>query len=100
MNGKLRAITGRELIGALRRLGFEVIRSKGSHFFLRHPDGRRTVVPVYRGETIGKGLVGQILRDCELTSEELRKFLYHANAMPSGYVGVNVYASEGPTSKR
>lgn len=54
MNGKLRAISGRELIGALRRMGFEVIRSKGSHFFLRHLDGRGTVVPVHRGQTVGR----------------------------------------------
>ncbi|NLE40654.1 MAG: addiction module toxin, HicA family [Lentisphaerae bacterium] len=34
------AITGSQLIKALRRLGFDVIRIKGSHHFLQHPDGR------------------------------------------------------------
>lgn len=69
------APTGKQLIKALRKLGFEVIRIKGSHHFLRHSDGRCTVVPVHRGETIGRGLLAQILRDCEVTQDEVRKQL-------------------------
>lgn len=69
------SITGAQLIRALRRLGFEVVRIKGSHHFLQHQDGRCTVVPVHRGETIGRGLLAQILRDCELSSEELQEKL-------------------------
>ena len=67
------ALNGTQLIKALRRLGFDLIRIKGSHHFLRHPDGRCTVVPVHRGETIGCGLVAQILRDCEITREDIQK---------------------------
>ncbi|MCX5852305.1 MAG: type II toxin-antitoxin system HicA family toxin [Deltaproteobacteria bacterium] len=69
------SVTGSQLIKALRKLGFEVIRTKGSHHFLRHPDGRSTVIPVHLGETIGRGLLAQILRDCELFRDELRKIL-------------------------
>ncbi len=68
---KLPRVKGQELIAALRKAGFEVIRIKGSHRFLRHPDGRCTVVPVHRGETIGPGLMSKILRDCEMTWDEL-----------------------------
>jgi predicted RNA binding protein YcfA (HicA-like mRNA interferase family) len=67
------ATTGTHVIKALRRLGFDLIRVKGSHHFLRHPDGRCTVVPIHRGETIGRGLLAQILRDCEITREELQE---------------------------
>ncbi len=67
------ALNGTQLIKALRRLGFDLIRIKGSHHFLRHPDGRCTVVPVHRGETIGRGLFAQILRDCEITREDIQK---------------------------
>ncbi len=70
-----RALTGTQLIKALRKLGFDVIRAKGSHRFLRHSDGRATVVPVHRGETIGRGLLAQILRDCEITRDELQEQL-------------------------
>ena len=69
------AVSGSKLIKALRKLGFDVIRVKGSHHFLRHPDGRCTVVPVHRGESIGRGLLAQILRDCELTKSDLQKHL-------------------------
>jgi len=67
------ALSGIQLIKALRRFGFELIRVKGSHHFLRHADGRCTVVPVHRGETIGRGLLAQIFRDCEITREDLQK---------------------------
>jgi predicted RNA binding protein YcfA (HicA-like mRNA interferase family) len=43
-------ITGPELVKALERVGFSVARSKGSHRFLTHSDGRRTVVPVHSGK--------------------------------------------------
>jgi len=66
------AFSGPQLIKALRRLGFEIIRVKGSHHFLRHPDGRCTVVPAHRGEMIGRGLLAQILRDCKLTRADIQ----------------------------
>lgn len=58
------------MVAALRKAGFEVARIKGSHHFLRHPDGRGTVVPVHGGETIGPGLLTAILRDAELDRED------------------------------
>jgi predicted RNA binding protein YcfA (HicA-like mRNA interferase family) len=66
-------MTGSRLIRALRKMGFEVIRIKGSHHFIQHQDGRCTVVPVHRGESIGRGLLAQILRDCDITKEDLQK---------------------------
>ena len=68
-------VTGRELIAVLRKAGFEVVRVKGSHHFLRHTDGRATVVPVHSGEIIGPGLLTAILRDCEMGREEFSSLL-------------------------
>ena len=68
-------LTGKELIRALKKVGFEVVRIKGSHHRLNNPDGRVTTVPVHSGETIGPGLLGQILRDCELTPAQLDAIL-------------------------
>ena len=42
---KLPQITAVDLIKILKKLGFEVVRQQGSHIFLRHNDGRTTVVP-------------------------------------------------------
>ena len=72
---KLPSLTGKRLIAALNKAGFEVLRIKGSHYFLSHLDGRTTVVPVDSGETIGPGLLAKILRDCEITRKELRELL-------------------------
>jgi predicted RNA binding protein YcfA (HicA-like mRNA interferase family) len=54
------ALTGKELVAALKKAGFEVLRVWGSHHYLRHDDGRSTVVPVHSGETIGPGLFANI----------------------------------------
>jgi len=65
------AISGKLLIKTLEGFGFSVVRSKGSHFFLKHKDGRCTTVPVHSGESIGIGLLSKILRDCELKKEDI-----------------------------
>ena len=65
------ALTGKTLIAALAEAGFEVIRIRGSHHYIRHPDGRSTVIPMHAGETIGPGLMVKILKDCELSREDL-----------------------------
>jgi predicted RNA binding protein YcfA (HicA-like mRNA interferase family) len=68
---RLPRITGSQLVRALRREGFEVVRVKGSHHFLRHGDGRATVVPVHAGDTIGPGLLASILSDVGITRDKL-----------------------------
>ena len=72
---QLPRLTGREVIAALGKAGFGVVRVKGSHHRLRHADGRVTTVPVHAGETIGPGLMASILRDVELTREEFLSLL-------------------------
>ncbi len=73
---ELPIVKSRELIRALEKLGFQVIRkSKGSHWQLEHADGRRTTVPVHKGRDVGPGLLRKILRDCELTVDDLKDYL-------------------------
>jgi len=68
---RLPRLKGKELIRILEKLGFEVVRSRGSHFLLRHADGRTTTVPVHAGEVLGPGLLRSILRDVELGVDDL-----------------------------
>ena len=68
-------VTGADLIAALSSIGFGVVRIRGSHHFLRHSDGRTTVVPVHGPETLGPGLLSKILRDCELSPDDLAGLL-------------------------
>ncbi|MBI3450217.1 MAG: type II toxin-antitoxin system HicA family toxin [Acidobacteria bacterium] len=72
---RLPRLTGKRVVAALRRAGFVVVRTKGSHHFLRHPDGLTTVVPVHVGESLGPGLLAKILSDCEMTPVEFQQLL-------------------------
>ena len=72
---RLRRVTGRQTLKALQSAGFAVVRMKGSHHFLRHPDGRATVVPIHAGETLGPGLLNQILKDAEIERDDFNEFL-------------------------
>jgi predicted RNA binding protein YcfA (HicA-like mRNA interferase family) len=46
-----------------------------ANVFLKHSDGRVTTVPIHSGETLGPGLLRSILRDVELSVEDLVKVL-------------------------
>jgi predicted RNA binding protein YcfA (HicA-like mRNA interferase family) len=66
----------RELIRALERMGFDLLRkSRGAHQQFEHPDGRRTTVPMHKGRDVGPGLLRKILRDIEIDANELKKWL-------------------------
>lgn len=75
MSERLPTLTGAELIAALERGGFVVLRVRGSHHFLRDSEGRTTVIPVHAGETIGRGLLAKVLRDCGWDREQLKALL-------------------------
>lgn len=64
-----------EVLDAWHAAGFEAVRQRGSHIQLRHPDGRVVTVPMHGGQDIGRGLLRKILRDTDLTVEELLSLL-------------------------
>ena len=73
---KLPIVRAADLIKALEKLGFTCTRkSKGSHFRYVHPDGRKTTVPVHKGKDISRGLLRKILRDVDITADELKRLL-------------------------
>lgn len=72
--GNLPVLKPQEVIRILEVLGFSIIRQKGSHVQLRHPDGRGTTVPVHKGRDVAPGLLRKIASDINLTVEE---FLSH-----------------------
>jgi predicted RNA binding protein YcfA (HicA-like mRNA interferase family) len=68
---QLPVISGKEFIKFLQTVGFIIARVNGSHFRLKHPDGRITTVPVHKKEDLPKGLMRKIIReDLELEQEE------------------------------
>ncbi|HEX73935.1 MAG TPA: type II toxin-antitoxin system HicA family toxin [Dehalococcoidia bacterium] len=72
---RLPSLTGEQVIKALGKTGFQVLRQKGSHIYLKHPDGRATVVPVHKGESVGRGILRKIMQDADLSREEFMKLL-------------------------
>ncbi len=69
-----RNVKGKQLITVLERLGFKIVGKKGSHFRFVHSDGRWTQVAVHP-KPIPQGTLRAILRQTELTVEELLKLL-------------------------
>jgi predicted RNA binding protein YcfA (HicA-like mRNA interferase family) len=73
---KLPILKPEELIKALEKMGFFCSRkSRGSHFRYKHPDGRKTTVPIHKGKDIGRGLLRKILKDVDISVEELKRLL-------------------------
>ena len=68
---KLPLLKGQDLIAILKKHGFEVIRQRGSHVRMKHPDGRVTTVPIHKGQNIGRGLLRKIMRDTELSVDDI-----------------------------
>lgn len=63
------------MIRILEKASFIIIRQRGGHARLRHADGRVVTVPIHPGQDIGRGLLRKILRDAELSPEELMDLL-------------------------
>ena len=61
----------KDIIRALRVLGFEFIRQKGSHAFFRNPtSGRSTLVSIHGGEDIDRSLLHSILQESGISPDE------------------------------
>ena len=72
MSRKLPATSAKRLIKILDKKGFVQVRQSGSHAIFRHADGRRTTVPVHSSRDLGLGLLKQIMKDADISPEELR----------------------------
>jgi predicted RNA binding protein YcfA (HicA-like mRNA interferase family) len=73
LSEKLPILSGKEIIKVLSKIGFVPVRQRGSHVFMRHPDGRRTVVPMHK--EVNKSTLVDILSQTKLTKGDLLKLL-------------------------
>lgn len=72
---KLKPVEAERVIKALAKMGFQSVRQKGSHLIMKHPDGRRTVVPVHPGEELGRGILMEIMNDVGISKKEFLELL-------------------------
>jgi predicted RNA binding protein YcfA (HicA-like mRNA interferase family) len=71
---KLPQVSGQQCIAALRRLGFTVIRQRGSHVVLRREDPfAQLVVPDHK--QLDRGTLRSILRQADVSVEEFSSVL-------------------------
>ena len=72
---RLPVVSGRAVVQALEKAGYEVDRQKGSHIVLRQRQAphRRVTVPDHK--EIAKGTLRAILRQVGLTIDELVQLL-------------------------
>ena len=68
-------LTAEKIIKILLTRNFEIKRRKGSHVQLEDDEGRRVTVPLHPGRKIGRGLLRKIMRDAEISREELMELL-------------------------
>lgn len=68
----LPTLSGKAVVRALQRDGFEVLRVSGSHQILKHPDrtGSKVVVPVHGSRDLPRGTLRSILDQAGLTVAE------------------------------
>jgi predicted RNA binding protein YcfA (HicA-like mRNA interferase family) len=55
----------REVLQKIKQGGCAVVRQKGSHAFIRCPNGCTTVLPMHAGEDLKIGLLKAIEKDLE-----------------------------------
>ena len=68
---KLPVVSGDQAVRAFQRLGYHVVRQRGSHLRLHHPtDSTRQPLTIPRHRELGHGLLRKLLRDAKLTAEE------------------------------
>jgi predicted RNA binding protein YcfA (HicA-like mRNA interferase family) len=73
---RLPSLSGRDLVRALKRAGFEEVRQRGSHVALCKRTPKRTykvIVPLH--SSLARGTLFDILKQAGLTPEELRSLL-------------------------
>lgn len=70
-------MSGKELIKALSKIGFEHIRTRGSHVILNKLDAEKgkITVPVPLHKELAKGTLKSIMRQTDLTLEKLLQLL-------------------------
>lgn len=69
---KLPVIKDRDLLRALKRMGFIEVRQPGtSHVFLKHADGRIAVVAMHSGRDVPRGTLANILERSGITVDQL-----------------------------
>ncbi len=75
MSEKLPRVTATDIIRVLEKAGFFLSRQSGSHKIFKNNQGLRVTVPYHVGATLHPKVLKSVLKDAELTLEDLKHFL-------------------------
>jgi predicted RNA binding protein YcfA (HicA-like mRNA interferase family) len=69
---RLPSLKARDVIRALQKAGFSIVRTTGSHYRLVHDDdpSRQTTVPVHAGKDIPRGTLHSVIDQAGFTVDE------------------------------
>jgi len=67
-------LTAQEVIAALEKLGFVLLRQSGSHKIYKN-DGKRVTVPSHGSKILHPKVLKSIIRDAEIDVYRLRELL-------------------------
>ena len=70
---RLPVISGDDFVKVMRRVGYVLDHTEGSHMILLHPSGRRLSVP--RHKELGQGLLRSLIRDAGVSREKFIRLL-------------------------
>lgn len=75
MVNELPRITAKEIITVLEKAGFILSRQSGSHKIYKHQNGKRATVPFHSGKILHPKILKSILRDVDISIEQLKELL-------------------------
>ncbi|KKP87971.1 hypothetical protein A2456_03440 [Candidatus Nomurabacteria bacterium RIFOXYC2_FULL_36_19] len=70
---KLPILSSKEIIKIFEKAGYFIVRQKGSHIRLHHDTRDSITIPNHK--IIGRGLLKKILRDSQISVDELIKLM-------------------------
>jgi len=73
---KLPVVSGEDAVKCFEKLGYVVVRQKGSHIRMRHrSDKNKKPLTIPKHNVLGKGLLRKLIRDAEISVEEFNELL-------------------------
>lgn len=66
--GELAGHSGKDVVKKFTKLGYQIVRQRGSHIRLRHNDGdKHQPLTIPNHKEIGVGLLKQIIKDANIS---------------------------------
>ena len=69
---KLPALNSKMIMAILKKRGFELNHTSGSHFVFRHPENKRRVTIPFHRKDLAKGTLLSILKQSGISKNDLQ----------------------------